>query len=76
MLSCPEATVASNEITSAYAAIFSIRFAPKKFRAVSTRPNPGVVKLYDWNWEVITRPEDNCPDGIPFQGPEALIKRR
>lgn len=54
-----EATDRTHCIISAVA-VFAVKFAPEKIRAVATRPDPGVLSLYDWGWEPIM---------APFQGP-------
>ena len=62
--SCPEATAKFNDVTSAFAAMFSVAFAPHKARAVSTRPDPGYMTLHGPQWEEIY---------VPFGGPDTLI---
>jgi hypothetical protein len=45
-----EATVKSNCIISAFAAMFGIEFAPAKLSAITTTTTPGEVVLYSCEW--------------------------
>jgi hypothetical protein len=47
LASCREDTI------EAFAAMFGIRFALKKLRAITTSPIPGVMILYHWDWNEI-----------------------
>jgi hypothetical protein len=40
----------------AFAAMFDIKFAPEKLRAITTAAEPGVVILYDREWIPIVKP--------------------
>jgi hypothetical protein len=51
-----EATVKSNCIISAFAAMFGIEFAPAKLRAITTISPPGEVVLYSREWVPIVVP--------------------
>jgi hypothetical protein len=63
--SCREATIEANKIISAFAAMFGIKFSPKKLRAIITKKKPGVMVLYDWEWKEIRH---------PFKDPDEYIK--
>jgi hypothetical protein len=66
--SCRECTVECNKVISAFAAMFGIKFAPKKLRAITTAKEPGVMILYDWEWKEICHPFGTVEESIKSLG--------
>jgi hypothetical protein len=63
--SCTESTTKANCITSAFAGMFGIIFAPEKMRAITSRNVPGNLTFYSQEW---------VPMVQPFGGMETLMK--
>jgi hypothetical protein len=61
---CREVTVKANCIISAFGAMFGIKFAPEKLRAI-TSGDPGEINLYNREW---------IPFSQPFGDTESLTK--
>jgi hypothetical protein len=66
--SCRECTVECNKVILAFAAMFGIKFAPKKLRAITTSKKPGVMILYDWEWKEIRHPFGTVAESIKSLG--------
>jgi hypothetical protein len=66
--SCRECTVECNKVISAFAAMFGIKFTPKKLRAITTAKKPGVMILYDWEWKEIQHPFGTVEESIKSLG--------
>jgi hypothetical protein len=63
--SCTESTTKANCITSAFAEMFGIIFAPEKMRAITSRKVPGNNTFYSREW---------VPMVQPFGGMETSMK--